>query len=380
MARLFVEEVHHQLPKDGHRHSGDVVRIERMPEFTLAVLADGMGSGIPANVAATLVSEYLVALVSTGCTLGEAMRVQLRAMRAARSGDGPWAAFSAVQIRSDGEILVYSYESPAPLIIGPKGVEVLTVVPRYVEGEVVGELPNHLRPGESLLLVSDGITQAGLGRGLRQGWGETGLKRFLAGSRLDHPAAALRAPALVVNEARTISQDRPADDLTAMLLLLRRPRILQVLTGPPARREDTHRVIEEFLMAEGTKAVCGGTTSMLVAQQLGVEFQVHPGRLGAPAHYTIEGIDLSCEGTLTLNRTNNVYEQPELAGEAGYGAQRLLELLGQADEVHFRVGKAQNPAHLGTLRPAGMLSRSEVVAALAEKLRRAGKLVTIREQ
>jgi hypothetical protein len=379
MTHLFVEEVHRQLPKEGHRHSGDVVRIDRLPEFTLAVLADGMGSGIPANVAATLVSEYLIALVTTGCSLTEAIRVQMRALRAGRLGGGPWAAFTAVQIRPDGAILAFSYESPAPLIIGSKGVETMNLVPRYVEGEVVGELENHLRPGESLLVVSDGITQAGLGRGLARGWGEAGLQRFLIKSRLDQPAAALRAPDAVVAEARLISQDRPADDLTAMLLLLRRPRVLQVLTGPPARREDTNRVIIDFLAAEGTHVACGGTTSMLVAKHLGVEAQVHPGRPGAPAHYQIEGIDLACEGTLTLNRANNVYDQPELAAEAGYGAERLLELFAHADEVHFRVGKAENPAHLTTLRPAGMLDRDAVVAALAEKLRRAGKLVTIRE-
>lgn len=379
MARFFVEEAVCQVPKEGHRHSGDVVRIERLPDFTLAILADGMGSGIPANVAATLVSEYLAALVTTGCTLAEAVRIEMRALRAARTGAGPWAAFTAVQLRADGEILVFCYESPPPLVLGAGGAEAMTTVPRYVEGEVVGELSNHLRPGESLLLVSDGITQAGLGRGLRGGWGEAGVRRFLAGAGLDRSGPSPQVPAPLVAEARAISQNRPADDLTAVQLLLRRPRVLQVLTGPPARRADTGRVISDFLAAEGLHVVCGGTTAMLVAGHLGVEARVHPGRQGAPAHYEIEGLELACEGTITLNRANAVYDQPELAAEAGAGAERLLYLLARSDEVHFRVGTAKNPAHLTTLKPAGMMSRPEVVAALAEKLRRAGKLVTIRE-
>jgi hypothetical protein len=151
------------------------------------------------------------------------------------------------------------------------------------------------------------------------------------------------------------------------------------MTGPPGKRGDTKKVMTAFLATEGLKVVCGGTTTHLLAEQMGVTPKVVPGKFGAPAHYELDGIDLASEGTVTLNRVNNVFDTPELAPEAGYGVNRIIEFFQQADEVHFWVGQAVNPAHSSTLKPAGIRARNEVVAELAERLRRARKLAVIKK-
>jgi hypothetical protein len=160
--------------------------------------------------------------------------------------------------------------------------------------------------------------------------------------------------------------------------MLRRPRALYLLTGPPRQRNDTEKVMASFLAQEGVKVVCGGTTTQLLARHMGVTPRVVPGEYGAPAHYEMEGVALACEGIVTLNRVNNIYDEPDLAAEAGYGPACLLELLNEADEVHFWVGQAVNPAHIVALKPSGNLPRNLVVDELAEKLQCAGKLVVVK--
>lgn len=61
MPRLFVDDHSFQLCKTGHRHCGDAVFVTRRQNSTIAILADGMVSGIEAMVAATLSAEYLKA-------------------------------------------------------------------------------------------------------------------------------------------------------------------------------------------------------------------------------------------------------------------------------------------------------------------------------
>jgi hypothetical protein len=356
-----------------------MVIVTRRQNSTIAILADGMGSGIEARVAATLSAEYLLSLINEGFTNSEAVRALLRSLRRAKLKNGPWAALNVVFITSSGETTAYSYESPQPFIMTAHGLESPLFQLQHWDGEVIGEASTHLRPNEGLLLYSDGVSQAGLGRGYPRGWGETGIKLYLSGAGLNLPVHAAAIPAALARKAASFHDNRPADDITVLTLALRKPRILHILTGPPGQRSDTDKVMAAFLAKEGSKVVCGGTTTQLLAKHMGVTPQVVPGKFGAPAHYELNGIDLASEGTVTLNRANNIFDTPEYAPEAGYGVARLLELLYEADEVHFWVGQAVNPAHSSSLKPVGILTRNEVVAELIEKLQGAKKLAVVKK-
>ncbi|HSV30786.1 MAG TPA: SpoIIE family protein phosphatase [Atribacteraceae bacterium] len=375
MTRLFVESFSSQICKHTHRHCGDLIKIVRRPEQTLAILADGMGSGINANIQATLYVEYLFGLAEGGARVADAVRSSLAMLHRAKDHSGPWAAFNVVQIKQDGEVDMYCYEAPQPLLLSTSGIEEPVFRPEYWSGEIVQHSEVQLRPQEAILVVSDGVTQAGLGRGLKRGWSLEGLKSFLVKERLDTAYQAPGIPGAVVRQAHQLHQQEPADDISTLTLAVRLPRQFHLLTGPPAQKNDLPKMLESFMNASGTRAACGGTTSKLLAEYLEKPLRVHPGKFGSPAHFELEGIDLASEGTITLNRLNNIFSEPELAEEAGYGPLRLLELINDADEIHFWVGQAKNPAHNPSLKTAGMMTRVEVIRALTAKLGVAGKLV-----
>lgn len=377
MALLFVEDFRFQLPKHGHKHSGDVIRVARHARGTFAVLADGMGSGVAANIGATLFCEHLSRLVEGGTPVAAAMRVALRSLRKARTSGGAWAALSASQIAANGQVELFGYESPPALLLTRAGVEEPAFSPELCEGEIVQRASVHLRPGEGVLMISDGLVQAGLERGLPRGWGLEGVMKFLRTAALDRPGQIAKVPAALVHQAYALNHQRATDDLTVLALTLRKPRVLHLLTGPPSRAADDRRVMQAFVNAEGRKAVCGGTTTRVLAAFLAVSPTVHPGEFGSPSHYDVPGIDLATEGVITLNRVNNIFSEPELASRAGHGPARLLQLVLEADEIHFWVGQADNPGQQGMFRPSGLLDRNQVVQALAEKLREAGKFVHI---
>lgn len=381
MAYTHVDVAIAQEPRRRGRPCGDVVSIERTAEATTVLCCDGIGSGSRAHLAATLCASRLTESLRRGFSARRAVETVAAAMERQRAlaDPYPFAAFSLARVRADGHAAVLAYESPPPILTGGPSASVL---PHAVVGGgrgVVLESQARLEPGDGLLIVSDGITQAGLGAGLRMGWGAKGAREFLA-ELLRARTAPERIPERLVARARELSGDG-GDDCSAAYLVCRSGRAVTILTGPPARRERTAGAVEALLEAEGVRVVCGGSTAGLVAQYMGrtVAVREDDDPSLAPPRYELEGIDLVTEGAVTLNQAFNVLGSPatrEWDEDSGVAA--LVRLLEAADRVRFIVGLAENPAS-GSIsyRRAGILNRREIVPLLAGKLRAAGKLVEI---
>jgi hypothetical protein len=235
-----------------------------------------------------------------------------------------------------------------------------------------------LAPGEALLVCSDGITQAGLGRGLPRGWQAEGVARF-ADDHLAAGGALAELPDAVHREARQLWGRQAGDDCTVVGAIARPGRAVALFTGPPARREQDLEIVRRFLALPGPKVVCGGTTATLLGRVLKRKVEVVDDEPGlAPPSYRIHGLDLVTEGAVTLNQVYNILgEEPRTWGPAS-PVTELAELLRSADRVEILLGTARNPAAGDIVfRQLGVLGRETIVRLLAEKLQAAGKLVVI---
>ena len=101
-----------------------------------------------------------------------------------------------------------------------------------LEQAVVGEAHCHLEPGEALMLFSDGITQAGLGTGLPEGWTIDGVCRYV-NQLLTDGVPLPDLPESVHGEARRLWASVKGDDCTAVLARCRWGEVINILTGPP---------------------------------------------------------------------------------------------------------------------------------------------------
>lgn len=378
MGYIHVEIETSQSPKKPGAACGDVVRSERSPAGTTLICADGLGSGIKANLAATMAASRLLELLRGGVSLRRAFGILVRTMESVKGTDLPYAVLSVVRILPDGQGTVLSYEMPPPFLLSHYQAMPLPQRLHPLPGAMVGESTCHLEPGEGVLVVSDGITQAGLGLSLRSGWGSEGLGQYLQ-ELIGNRTPLAEIPAAVHSRAQELWEGVHGDDCTATLARCRWGRSLTLLTGPPAARGRDHEVAVKLLQQEGAKVVAGATTAEIVARALGHPLEVEQdarSRL-APPRYYLEGLDLVCEGAVTLNQAYNIIDTPPATWEEDSGVTQLAELLQSADRVHFMVGLAQNPAHEDlAFRQRGLLSREKIVPLLADKLREAGKLVT----
>jgi hypothetical protein len=379
MGYIHVEIETIQSSKRPGKSCGDQVQFERTQASTTIVICDGLGSGIKANIAATMCASRLLELFRNDFSMRQGFSSMVKTMNEARGTDLPYAVFSVIRILNDGSATVLSYDMPGPIFVSRRLAAVLPQHTLTLENALIGESNCHIEPGEGLIVVSDGITQAGLGTTMKNGWEIEGVARFITAS-MTEGLLLPEIPNYVHRHALELWGPRSGDDCTVTLASCRWGKTVNIMTGPPSDPSMDRSVAAKFLMAEGEKVICGGTTASIVANYRGVKLMMDPDpqSLLAPPKYQIDGIELVTEGAVTLNQVYNILDEDPSEFEEESGVTELSQLLNSADRINFLVGVAQNPAseHIA-FRQRGILSRMKVVPLLAEKLRNAGKLVVI---
>jgi hypothetical protein len=158
---------------------GDAFACDRTAAATSVVCADGIGSGIRASIAAEMCASRVLELLRLGFSLRKAFSAVVRTMQHNRDPSRPFAAFTLARILNDGTTSILTYDAPSPILLGPHHAAPLPVRSVEVESAIVTEADCWLEPGDGLLMMSDGITQAGLGCGLRVGWQTEGVARYV---------------------------------------------------------------------------------------------------------------------------------------------------------------------------------------------------------
>lgn len=380
MGYLHVEVNITQTSKKPGNVCGDVAASSRTPEYTLILLADGIGSGVKANIYANMVISRIQRLIENGFSLRHAFNALVTTMHESRGTELPYSVFTIVQVLNNGEATVLSYEMPEAIFVGQYNASVLKRKNLMIKREIKGESNLFLEAGESLILYSDGISNAGVGGNTKLGWNSDEVCCFV-NDRIVAGEARFNLGKRVHQQAKDLWGTPCGDDCTVINLVCRKGKIANILTGPPANRSDDKKVIKEFLDLPGIKIVSGATTAKLVAKYLNCQVQINQAdsSLIAPPGYSIEGIDLVTEGAVTLNQLYNIFDSDPTFFEQQSSVTRLYDALIDADRVNFILGSGKNIGHSDiAFKQQGILPRQTIVKLLAEKLVADNRLVQVK--
>ena len=378
MERLYVETRIAQSPKHAGALCGDVAAVERTASSTTLIVSDGMGSGTSAHLSATLAVAHLTARLREGASFRNAFMSTIRIQHTARGTDLPYAVLAVARIRHDGSTTVLTYEAPPPLLLMRHHAAVPEMKKTYLGVEEVGELNCHLASGEGVLLMTDGITQAGMGETSPRGFGPEGACRYV-----DNIWRGDYAPGDIAQGLHDCVRGIwgvGGDDCTVATGFCRPGVTATILTGPPENREHDRVVVGRFLSAPGRKVICGATTAKVVSavSRRPLKDPPEPFSLIAPPGQQMDGIDLVSEGAITLTQVCNVLDAASIHFTEISAVSELYEILTTADHVHLMVGGASNEGNDSVaFLQQGILTRRQIVPLLAGKLRERGKLVTI---
>lgn len=364
--------------KKDYNICGDAVHVVKNENEgrIIGVLSDGLGSGVKANVLASMTAHMAAKFVESEMDIVRSSEIMLDALPVCQLRKISYATFSIVDCRLDGQTQVIEMDNP-PFLLVRKGevidlpYETLTA-PRW-ENRVMRITRIALREGDRLVFFSDGITQAGLGSArLPLGWRREGCVKFVKKIVRQKPDISARhLSRLIVEEAREMEPDGEAgDDMSCVVLYQRKPRRLMVLSGPPFNEErdgEYAAMLNEF---EGATAICGGTTANIIERELDLKGEIDSDSFDPeiPPATKMKGVDLVTEGILTLTRVAKILKTGEMPKRMN-GARQLAELLLESDEVVFVVGTRINNAHQDPNLPVDLEIRRNVIKKIARRLR-----------
>ena len=181
MNDFFIDAACYQTRKNGEYVCGDAFvskRIENEGRL-VAVLSDGLGSGVKANILSSMTASMAIRFIAAESEPLRAAEVIMDALPICQVRKISYATFSILNCRSDRSVRVIEEGNPEFLLVRDQRVVML---PKTVL-ESRKWPDRHLliydfsfEPEDRLIFCSDGVTQSGLGNAdYPFGWQRKGL-------------------------------------------------------------------------------------------------------------------------------------------------------------------------------------------------------------
>lgn len=367
---------------------GDKVEILKTGDSDIVILADGMGSGVKANILATLTSKILGTMLREGAAIESCVETIARTLPVCKVRKVAYATFSILQIFHSGQAYLAEFDNPSCVFIRDGKILDYPYKVREIEGKKIHEYRFQVKKNDCFVLMSDGVIYAGAGSILNmQGWTWEAMAEYTL-KCTKKTLSASRLAVLLSQACDELYEERPGDDTTIAVARVIERRIVNIFTGPPKDKADDDRLMHEFMRSEGKKVVSGGTSSNIAARFLGKEIitRADSADPDVPPAAEIEGIDLVTEGVLTLGKCLKLlkkYANGEFDEEffdeldADNGASRLAKLLiEECTELNLFVGTSVNKVHKNSELSFDLSMRMNLVEQLIRIMKQMGKHVS----
>lgn len=383
---FFIETSWGSLNHYGEELCGDKVEVVKSETGVLLVLSDGLGSGVKANILASLTCKIIASMVTAGAAIKDVVETVASTLPVCRERQVAYSTFTLMQISRDGSAYFVEFDNPSLVLLREGKRIFIPWVEQQISGKQVREARMQLRLGDMAITFSDGVIHAGVGRSLNLGWQHENVVRFLEKEYLATDTSVDVQHRLLM-KCCDLYEGRCGDDTTVAAMRLCQPEPCCVMVGPPVHPEDDEDVVNDLLSCPGMKVVCGGTTSQIVSRRLGSDLQIDLRYMtpDVPPIARMEGVDLVTEGVVTLGRVLEILERYAASRDAAVlhegqnGAYLLAEVLVEkCTSVRFIVGRALNPAHQNPDMPISLSIKLRLVKDISDCLKRLGKPVTLR--
>ena len=177
----------------------------------------------------------------------------------------------------------------------------------------------------------------------------------------------------------------PGDDTTVITIKVTEQKTVNLFTGPPVKKSDDRRAMEEFFQMSGFKIVCGGTSANIASRYLKkpIKTSLVYYDPDIPPTAEIEGIDLVTEGVLTLNRTVQILNDynggtvDECFFRRLYGGDGAAQigkiLIEDCTHLNLFVGRAINETYQAANLPFDLSIRQRLTEQLVNECKKNGK-------
>jgi len=378
--QVYIEVFCEQRNYGNERICGDVFLTRKIREEnrTIAVLSDGMGHGVKANVLATLTATMSLNFTIEHKNPETIADIIMNTLPVCSERHMSYSTFTIIDIEADGHVTILEYDNPKTIVLRNNRILELewqnTIMHTAKnEGKEISTCRFKPKKEDRVLFFSDGITQSGLGTEKHPlGWGHDNLSAYAETLLKNSPSiSAAKLAEKIVNMAYRNDNYNSKDDTSCGSIYFREPRKLLISTGPPYEKENDTKLGDAVRNFKGKKIVCGATTADVVARELGVTIEdsldfIDP---ELPPVSSMPGIDLVTEGILTITKVTRILKDYSPSYDLGNGpADRIIKLVRESDEIEIIIGTRINIAHQDPNLPVDLEIRRTVVKRMARLL------------
>lgn len=383
-----VEISYKSLNKHQEELCGDKVELLKTKDSDILILADGMGSGVKANILATLTSKILGTMLCNGASLEDSVETIILTLPVCKVRQVAYSTFSILQIFHTGEAYLVEFDNPSCICLRRKNLLNIPYKERMIHKKKIREYRFQVEIGDYYVLMSDGVVHAGVGKLLNFGWSWENIAEY-ATKAVTTCFTANRLVMSLSDACNELYMESPGDDATVAVAKVTDKKVVHLLTGPAVEKEKDAQMIKDFLEGEGTRIVCGGTTANIVSRETNKKIRTTLDYLDPkiPPIAYIDGIDLVTEGVLTLSRTltllrryvkNEVDESFFVELDKKNGASMVAKMLiEECTDLRMYVGRAINVAHQNPELPFDLSIRMNLVHQMEEAVKAMGKEITV---
>jgi len=380
----FVDIFDESLKRTGEELCGDKVKIFKTDEKATIVLSDGLGSGVKANILATLTTEIISTMLKADIPLREVIDTAINTLPICKIRKIAYATFTIIEInQKTNDFKVINFDNPPIFLVKDGRIQFPKVRIMEILNRKISITEGHLDRGDFLAAISDGVLHAGMGITLNFGWGWDDIANYIEGLLITHSISARNIVHEIMSKTHSLYKGNISDDATTVGVYVRRRNGLILFSGPPKDEKMDEYYVEKLLTFDGRRVVCGGTTGNIIATHLGevVETLIPTMTKDVPPIGRLSEVDLLTEGIITLSKCIEYLKESN--AESTHlpfvidGAVMLAKELLKADYIHFLVGLKVNRYYQNPLLPRNISIRKNVILELADILREKHKEVKI---
>ncbi len=246
---FYIEVNSQQRNHDEERICGDVFlnRYIKEEDRVIAVLSDGMGHGVKANILATLTATMALNFTREHKEIDRIAEIIMNTLPVCSERKIAYSTFTIVDIESSGKANILEYDNPHAIILrgnqefDPAWKKVVLDKGQHA-GKILRTCTFMPEKEDRIIFCSDGVAQSGMGsEAFPFGWERDNVATYAATLVISESTiSASMLAGKIVTMAHKNDAYKAKDDISCAIIYFREPRKLMICTGPPFRKRKRH--------------------------------------------------------------------------------------------------------------------------------------------
>lgn len=244
--KYYMDFAYGSLIKHGEELCGDMVEFFNDENQFVAVLSDGMGSGVKANILATLTAKIGLTMLKEGMRIEEVVETVSQTLPVCSQNKVAYSTFTMVKVAKDGFAYIVEFDNPTVFFM--RGEEMLRLDwnERIINNKKIRECKIQLKERDRIVMVSDGVEFAGTRPTLNYSWQWKDIAKHL----LKFTNENMNAKTITNNLLGVCNQlyyFEPADDTTVATIKVSSDSKAVLFSGPPINKKMDKEVVHKMM-------------------------------------------------------------------------------------------------------------------------------------